>query len=379
MKTDHLSAGLKGAAQNYSETFAHHLPNIRSQALAKLPKRRIRSITFAVVLIVAIAAVVSASASQMSVDRHGSNVLPVAGDSPSVTYIELGGAQGPGSLVGDEDGVWIDADNGMAGMEWRFQLTFIDAATGVKTETSPVSEGGQLNFGGDHLWIASTGSFKDRGPYEPDPGLVQRIDPKRAKPDFTIEVDGAPIDVAATHAVAWVANVAEFGDRRVWQLDAGSGRVLRRVDLGESTWEVLIYEGRAFFKGDSGTIYVLDATSGRLERSIDVADCPNGIVGAAGSLWVADCTGDVLRFDPSTGELVARIHLGGRPTGLAYLQGSIWAVDNVSGRVFRIAVSNDLIVGEAATVMDHAIFITAGGGYLWVSGMSEPSVARIDP
>jgi YVTN family beta-propeller protein len=234
----------------------------------------------------------------------------------------------------------------------------IDAATRRTVKTIGIAAPAiDLATGDGSVW-AATGGF----------GTIVRIDPTANTVVKRIEL-GAPGNPVVPAASA----VAE-GNGHLWvgtsdglaELDPGSGRILRRVDLGkaaaqqialgrDTVWTSLetryakavdtssarttarFYAGTSVFAiaiSDSavwlagnygGQLWKLDPATGATIRTGSAGKGADGIALGLGGVWIASWPDDTLvRVDPATGEVLATIPLGGEPEDVEVGGGLVW-------------------------------------------------------
>ncbi len=138
-----------------------------------------------------------------------------------------------------------------------------------------------------------------------------------------------------------------------------------------------------------GEIVRIDAVTGRITARIPVGkpqDGPYSVVYGAGSLWVTDFrTSDLLRLNPRTGHRIAAIHL---PGGIRYVTaggGYVWVT------TFRGGPVNNLVKIDPATGQVLAsqpmpgnygtggLAIAATGTAVWLLADGGPAVRAVNP
>jgi YVTN family beta-propeller protein len=134
-------------------------------------------------------------------------------------------------------------------------------------------------------------------------------------------------------------------------------------------------------------IVQLDAGSGRLVRRI--AGVGGACAAGFGSVWVAEYYRHVVsRINPRTGVVIARIPVTSDPTRIAVGTGSVWVTTQHPSAVWRVDPRSDRIAAVIplpATTRRVAI----GAGFVWVTSgtyAGEPgvpqrggTVSKIDP
>ena len=115
-------------------------------------------------------------------------------------------------------------------------------------------------------------------------------------------------------------------DRRLWRLDARTGRVLATIALGFPPTAVAVAAGAVWITdGFNDRVVPLDIATGRLLAPVRVGRGASGIAAGAGAVWVANTLdGTLSRLDPATRRVVATIEVGGAPRGVAVGAGAVW-------------------------------------------------------
>jgi streptogramin lyase len=115
-------------------------------------------------------------------------------------------------------------------------------------------------------------------------------------------------------------------DRRLWRLDARSGRLLATVELGFAPRSVAVGGGAAWITDAlDDEVERIDLATNELMRPVSVGRLPGGVAVFAGSVWVPNALdGTVSRIDAETGELEATIDVGGFPREVAAGSGAVW-------------------------------------------------------
>ncbi|HYM56620.1 MAG TPA: serine/threonine-protein kinase [Solirubrobacteraceae bacterium] len=133
-------------------------------------------------------------------------------------------------------------------------------------------------------------------------------------------------DMASGDGSIWVAGDA--ADSRVWRIDSKRGRVLDTIELPFPI-------GRGIAAGD-GALWVagalddlvarVDARTGRVTDRIEVGRAPTALALSDGRLWVANqLDRTVSLVDVRRRRVVRTIDVGGAPVGLAAGAGGVWA------------------------------------------------------
>jgi YVTN family beta-propeller protein len=115
-------------------------------------------------------------------------------------------------------------------------------------------------------------------------------------------------------------------DRRMWKLDARTGRIQATIELGFPPTSVAVSSGKVWITdGLDDRVVPVDIRSGRLLAPVRVGRGASGIAVGAGSVWVANTLdGTLSRLDPAARRVVATIDVGDGPRGVAFGAGAVW-------------------------------------------------------
>jgi YVTN family beta-propeller protein len=225
----------------------------------------------------------------------------------------------PRDLAALDDKVYVAADGEfLSGVVSRY-----DAATGVR-ERSIDQLACAVAAGEGVVWMAGC-PFVQR--LSTDDGKLRKLAetfiPYQER--LTVESTRAQIrELAVGAGSLWV--LGDALDRRLWRLDARTGRIQATIELPFAPTSVAIAGGAAWITDGVGDAVVpVDVTSGRVLAPVGVGRGPSGIAAGAGALWVANTLdGTVSRVDPRTRRVVATIAVGGLPRGVAAGGGAVW-------------------------------------------------------
>jgi YVTN family beta-propeller protein len=128
----------------------------------------------------------------------------------------------------------------------------------------------------------------------------------------------------------WVLGDAR--DRRMWRLDARTGRVLATIALGFSPRSVAVAGGTAWITDDlHDAVVPVDAATNRPGAPVRVGRGAAGLAGDGRSVWVAGALdGTVTRVDARTHRVVAGIRVGGSPREVTVGRGAVWVAGDAS-------------------------------------------------
>jgi YVTN family beta-propeller protein len=131
-------------------------------------------------------------------------------------------------------------------------------------------------------------------------------------------------ELAVGGGSVWV--LGDALDRRLWRVDARSGRVQATIALGFPPTSVAVAGGKVWITdGFNDRVVPLDVANGRLLAPVRVGRGASGIAAGSGAVWVVNTLdGTLSRLDPATRRVVATIDVGGAPRGVVAGDGAIW-------------------------------------------------------
>lgn len=120
-------------------------------------------------------------------------------------------------------------------------------------------------------------------------------------------------------------------DRRLWRLDARTGRIEATIPLGFPPTSVTVLDDKAWISdGLNDRVVPIDAANDRLLAPVPVGHGASGVATGAGSIWVTNTVdGTLSRIDPRTRRVVATVDVGGAPRAVAVGRGSVWVTEHV--------------------------------------------------
>ena len=236
---------------------------------------------------------------------------------------------------------------------------------------------------------------EDRADAARAPGAVVRIDPDSGRVSARYKIGGRPAAVAAGAGTVWVASALGSS---LWQIEPRSGSV-KRVPTSGLPRDLTYYQGRIYVStegpgyGDAGSVVAFDAVSGIRQDALQGYSCSTA-AGAREGLWTTDCESlqNVVRLADDSGELTVersvRLSFRRSLTTAAYLlcqcdlaigDGSVWVPgDAADSRVWRIDAKRGRLLDTIELPFAIGRGIAAGGGALWVAGLLDDIVARVD-
>ena len=230
-----------------------------------------------------------------------------------------------------------------------------------------------IGIGVDRLWVLNCQSK-----------TLTRINPKTNAVDLRVPVkidDGGEGSIAVDDRYVWFASDDDGNASTLMQMDAKTGRPLKRISVGKDSAVVKLGFGSVWVvSSGEGNVYRVDPARSKVTAMITVAEGPRFSTVAVGSLWVlTQSDGNVTRIDPATNKVVAVIpvHVPGKGGEICYGGGFIWVTMDGTP-VTRIDPVKNKVVDQFGNY-PKADGIRYGFGAVWVSDHGKGELWRIDP
>jgi streptogramin lyase len=230
-----------------------------------------------------------------------------------------------------------------------------------------------IGIGVDRVWVLNCQSK-----------TLTRINPQTNAVDLRVPVkidDGGEGSIAVDERYVWFASDDDGHASTLMQMDAKTGRPLKRIAVGKDSAVVKLGFGSVWvISSGEGNVYRVDPAIGKVTAMITVAEGPRFSTVAAGSLWVlTQSDGNVSRIDPATNKVVAVIpvRVPGKGGEICYGGGLIWVTMD-GNPVTRIDPVKNKVVDQYGNY-PKADGIRYGFGSVWVSDHGKGELWRIDP
>jgi YVTN family beta-propeller protein len=235
---------------------------------------------------------------------------------------------------------------------------------------------------------------EDRAAAARAPGAVVRIDPDTLRVSARHKVGGRPAAVAAGAGTVWVASAL---DSSLWRVEPRSGSV-KRVRTSGLPRDLAYHQGRIYVSSEGpvyavGNVVAFDAVSGARQNAVERYSCSIA-AGSREGVWSTDCRSlqNVVQIEGDSRDLLVKrsLTLPFRDplTSATYLScqcdlavghGSVWVPgDAADSRVWRIDAKRGRVLDTIEFPFAIGRGIAAGGGALWVAGLLDDIVARVD-
>ena len=252
-------------------------------------------------------------------------------------------------------------------------LNLVDARTrrvvghvGIGTKVPTADTGWDLAFTKRAAWLLLPGKQR-----------LVRIDLATRKQTTAVNFPWFPGRITTSGNSVWVT---QDNGPEVWNIDAASGKVARRVTMRDGFSEGGIAYGNGSLWLASGTGVVrVDPRSGRIQHRFPIEGTSGGmrIVFADGAVYAGrPGNGAVAKIDPAANLITHRTVLHGWVSDLAVGGGSVWVSVVPDGVVYRLS-EDDLSVRGNPEAGPDPERISFGGGELWVANATANSVSRL--
>ena len=263
----------------------------------------------------------------------------------------------------------------------------------IRHQLAPGSYVDELEDAGSGLWLLDAGGRR-----------LLEVDPFYASVAMRVPLPAVPAGerVAptrfATGGAAPAVNVAlAIGDQRLWltdgatgllELDAASGRTIRRLDLHVPLNAVAAGAGAVWaLSGPRAAVFEVDPRTGRETARIPLesrrgvaAPFPFALAVGEGAVWVlGGSPASVTRIDPKLGSVTATIPLGigADPVAIATGSGAVWVADSGTATLARIDASTNALTG--IHIGGAPVGVAVGGGRVFVSVQPSLTVGNVAP
>ena len=201
----------------------------------------------------------------------------------------------------------------------------------------PASAAYNIWYGGGSVWVA-----------DDQDGKVFRVSPATGKVVRRINVGNGPADMVFGAGRGWVI---DHRDRTLFRIDLATNRATRLGTIGDgdaAPERLVLLAGSLWVTGRGVPLLQVDPDSGDTRRTIDIDGTGIDVVAAAGDLWVPVRTAAVDRTGFPTMTALRRVTTGGSVTtaatasgrvdvhGLAAGRGYVWLADNTGGLLYRV-------------------------------------------
>ncbi len=248
----------------------------------------------------------------------------------------------------------------------------------------------QMAAGEGSIWVLNAIDSVP-GQQFPNAGMLMRIDPDSGgKPVLDFAALLSPFDGLGDGSMA-------VGEGAVWITDPTSGTLTRfgivsgevvvHQPLGPEVSLNLVTVGEGFIwvtyrikSDDKQGIAQIDPHSMEVIKTIEVSIAVDVAV-SKDSVWVTNGeVGTVTQIDLQSSEVVGQlIPVGKFAGGVEIGAGSIWVLDwSVGATVTQINPDSGQVVGQPIPVGPDPFDMAVGEGYVWITNRSPGSVTRLD-
>jgi virginiamycin B lyase len=282
----------------------------------------------------------------------------------------------PVAMAVQADDLWVAGDNPTWVTRW---VTPTNPMTRETPTIALAAAPTRLAVTEDAVWVLTPGDT-----------TLSRIDPATNDVVETIPVGRAPSGLAVGAGAVWVSN---HSDATVTRIDPATNRVAATIPVGRAPGAVTVAGGVVWVALPQGGLSRIDPATNR-STLVRVPTCCDGELDASeGALWVANRRdGTLVRIDPGTGRVAARVLLPRtteqHPHQLAVGDGAVWVTSastrkGTANLLWRVDPASNQVTGTLDLGPTSAggipNSIAAGNGAVWLGGMTQGSIVRLEP
>jgi YVTN family beta-propeller protein len=188
---------------------------------------------------------------------------------------------------------------------------------------------GSMSAGPAGIWVAPC-VYLQRVSFVPQAHIVRTVHVRFAHPRDAEHDLETLNDTAVGDRSVWV--LGDALDRRLWRIDARTGRILATFHLPFPPMHMALGAGSVWVTDQlDDAVARVNPASGRIVARISIGKGASGVAFGDGSIWATSfLDGTVSRIDPSTNRVTATIHVAGSPRDVAVGVGSVWTAGDVA-------------------------------------------------
>jgi len=285
-------------------------------------------------------------------------------DSPRVgeTFRRVGAR--PRDIVVAEGDLWVVSYS-------RPRVARLDPASGRRRGDQPLVGRGASSIAAhrDNVWVAV-----------PERGEVVRVDARSGHVKDRVEPPVSPVRVAVGASGLWVLGRATSPDAPdvLLHYDGAGERLLHQTPF-DSGVSAIALGGRAVWVAlEREPRIVRLSLAARREIGITLTGSANALAWGGGYLWASVAESDaVARVDPTRAQAVTTA-VGRSPAQIAVAGGRVFVASNTDHTVVVLDPDNPRKARESLPVPLNPYAVAAGAGHVWVTGVGENTLTRID-
>jgi DNA-binding beta-propeller fold protein YncE len=253
----------------------------------------------------------------------------------------------------------------------RRHVTRIHAGSGRRTGRQPLVGRGAWSIARDGraLWVAMRPQSR-----------ILRVDARSGRVVRGVTTPIRPYRVAAGPSGLWVVCRAgdTTGEDVILHYDR-DGRVLReQLSVPAGVRAITLGHGRVWLALEREPRIARIVPGGKVERHAVLTGPARALTFGAGHLWASVTDGDeIARVDPRTG-LVLTTSAGQRPAQLAVAAHRVFVASNTDHTVVMLDPATNRPTGRPLEVPPNPYAVAEGAGHVWVTGVGENTLTRLD-
>jgi serine/threonine-protein kinase len=214
--------------------------------------------------------------------------------------------------------------------------------------------------------VADVGNLAAVVTSPPNDGVTM-IDAEFGGISDVVSLPGRPVSAATATAYGPVVWIANPNAREIERLEPPYTHLMRATGVASRVREMAIAAGEgAVWVTGGRRLWRVNATTGRLVATVRLGFTPADVATGAGAVWLTDDSRRaIVRVDPVSDRIVARIRVGRDPVAVAVGSGAVWVANRGDGTISRIDPRRD-VVERTITVGSRPVDVAVGLKAVWV-------------
>lgn len=223
-------------------------------------------------------------------------------------------------------------DAGIAVADGRLWVANLGGSVGV-VDLSTGAPLGRVSVGpGEPATVVVDGRWAWAPRHGPGGGLTRIDAVDLSRPGVPVDLPAEGFAAALDGETVWVTGL----DAGLFAVDRDRAAVRLEVDLPGAPRGVAIAAGDVWVSlRDRGEVARVDASTGEVIDRIEVGGQPWPVTAGAGAVWAATLDGRLVRIDPATARVTASATVGAQPRAIAVGADAVWVTSQM-GSLSRV-------------------------------------------
>jgi hypothetical protein len=214
----------------------------------------------------------------------------------------------------------------------------------------------------------------------PTRGELVRVDPNSGHVEARIEPPVEPVRVAVGRSGLWVVGRGTSTDVPDVLMHYGpaGGQVLHRAEFRHGISAVTLGDGAVWVALEREPRIVRLSLRAQRQWGATLTGPASALAYGGGYLWASVPEDDaVSRVDPASGQVVTTL-AAREPGQIAVARGRVYVASTLAHSVVVLDPKHPRQKGESLPVPLNPYAVTTGAGHVWVSGLANNTLTRID-